>query len=63
MLYSAEGRYEEAEPLYERALTIAAKTLGPQHPTTREVLNNFSELLRAQGRDKEAKRLLGKYQQ
>ncbi len=31
-LYWNEGRYAEAEPLYQRALRIGEKTLGPEHP-------------------------------
>ena len=27
-----QGRYADAEPLFERALTIEEKTLGPDHP-------------------------------
>lgn len=61
-LYQAQGRYDEAEPLYERELTIAVKRLGPHHPTTRKVLHNLSAPLRAQGRDREADRLLPKYE-
>ncbi len=30
VLYAQEGRYTEAEPLYQRALTIAEQELGPQ---------------------------------
>ena len=44
--------------MYERALTILVKILGPQHPNTRTLLQNFSLLYKAQGRDKEAERLL-----
>ena len=31
-LYRATGRYAEAEPLYQRAITINEKALGPGHP-------------------------------
>jgi hypothetical protein len=48
------SRYDEAEPIYKRSLAILEKVLGPQHPDTRAVL----QLYRAQGRDKEAERLL-----
>jgi tetratricopeptide (TPR) repeat protein len=33
-LYYAQGRYAEAEPLYEQALAIAERALGSNHPTT-----------------------------
>ena len=32
VLYAAQGRYAEAEPLYKRALGIREKALGPDHP-------------------------------
>ena len=32
VLYQAQGRYAEAEPLYQRALAIREKALGPEHP-------------------------------
>ena len=32
VLYSDQGRYAEAEPLYKRALAIREKALGPDHP-------------------------------
>ncbi len=32
VLYQAQGRYAEAEPLYKRALAIREKALGPDHP-------------------------------
>jgi tetratricopeptide (TPR) repeat protein len=31
-LYWATGRYAEAEPLYQRAIKIDEKALGPEHP-------------------------------
>ena len=32
-LYRAQGDYPKAEPLYQRALAIGERTLGPDHPT------------------------------
>ena len=32
LLYQAQGRYAEAEPLHKRALAISEKALGPEHP-------------------------------
>ena len=31
-LYDAQGKYDEAEPLYQRSLAIYEKALGPDHP-------------------------------
>ena len=44
------AEYPTAEPLYERALAIAEKALGPEHPNTATSLNNLAELYRSQGR-------------
>ena len=38
-LYRAQGRYEEAEPLFE-------KLLGPTHPNTKIIRSNFEIFLR-----------------
>ena len=57
-LYRAQGRYEEAEPLYERSRAIAEKALGPDHPAVGTSLNNLAELYRAQGRYEEAEPFL-----
>ena len=39
------GKDEEAEPLYQRALAIYEKVLGPEHPDTVRVKENYSNLL------------------
>ena len=57
MLYESQGRYAEAEPLYQRALDIAEKALGPDHPDVGTSLNNLAELYRDQGRYAEAEPL------
>ncbi|GAB4212761.1 MAG: hypothetical protein OHK0022_49030 [Roseiflexaceae bacterium] len=43
------GAYGDALPLYERALSIWERVLGPDHPDTARSLNNLAELYRAQG--------------
>jgi tetratricopeptide (TPR) repeat protein len=57
LLYYHQGRYEEAEPLLQRALDIVEKVRGPEHPNTATSLNNLAELYYAQGRYEEAERL------
>ena len=63
MLYEAQGRYADAEPLYKRSLAIREKALGPDHPDVATSLNNLAELYRAQGRYADAeplyKRVIG----
>jgi class 3 adenylate cyclase/tetratricopeptide (TPR) repeat protein len=51
------GRRAEARPLYERALAIREKALGPHHPDVAESLNNMAELLGYEGRYAEAQPL------
>ena len=40
----AQGKYEQAESLYERALAIREQQLGPEHPDTATSLNNLAVL-------------------
>ncbi len=56
VLYKAQGRYAEAEPLYQRALAIYEKALGPDHPTTATQLNNLVVLYDTQGKYAEVER-------
>ena len=53
-LYSSEGRYREAEPLYQRSLAILERVLGPEHPNVATSLNNYAQLLRKKGQNAEA---------
>jgi len=57
MLYKAQGRYSEAEPLYVRSLSICEQQLGADHPLVATSLNNLAELYRDQGRYSEAEPL------
>ena len=36
------GDYVKAEPLYEEALRINQKALGPEHPNTAQSLHNLA---------------------
>ena len=49
LLLKATGDYAAAEPLYRRALAIAEKAQGPEHPSTGTSLNNLALLLQATG--------------
>jgi len=44
-LYQDQGKYEEAEPLYQRALAIYEQVLGATHPSTRIVQRNYALFL------------------
>ncbi len=52
-----QGRYEEAEPLYQRSLEIYEKALGGDHPSFAKTLNYLANLYRDQGRYEEAEPL------
>jgi tetratricopeptide (TPR) repeat protein len=44
-----QGRFSEAIPLAQRALSIREKALGANHPNVANSLNNLAALYRAQG--------------
>jgi len=50
LLYSSQGKYEEAEPLLLQALSIAEKVLGVDHPDTKIFQENLDLLLELKGR-------------
>nr|WP_322823295.1 tetratricopeptide repeat protein [Chloroflexus sp.] len=39
-----QGAYAAARPLWERALAIAERSLGPDHPQTHIIRNNLTDL-------------------
>jgi len=41
--------YSQAELLYQRALAICEQVLGPEHPTTRIIRNNYLLFLKSRG--------------
>ena len=47
-----QGKYTEAEPIYERALAIREKVLGSEHPDVAATLNDRAGLLTSQVRAK-----------
>ncbi len=53
-VYERQGKYEQAEPLYQHALSIREQIFGPHHPRTRIIRENFVSLLRAMGREEQA---------
>ena len=47
-LYQSQGKYPEAEPLYERALAISEQILGSKHPQTQRIRKNYASVKRIQ---------------
>jgi tetratricopeptide (TPR) repeat protein len=53
-LLRSQGKYEEAEPLYQRALAGCEEALGPAHPSTLSSVNNLAGLLQDRSKHEEA---------
>jgi tetratricopeptide (TPR) repeat protein len=58
VLFKTQGKYAEAEPLYQRSLEIKEKTLGENHSSVAIGLNNLAELYKTQGKISAAEPLL-----
>ncbi len=56
-LYHAQGKYAEAEPLFQRSLAIWEKALGPEHSDVATTLENYAALLRQTARADKAERM------
>ena len=56
-LYDSQGKYAEAEPLYKRALKIAEKALGKDHPHVAFMLENMAKCYREMGKKNKAEKL------
>jgi tetratricopeptide (TPR) repeat protein len=52
--YQSQGRYEEAERLYRRALEGREEKLGPKHPDMLTTVEGLAGVCRSQGRYEEA---------
>lgn len=48
LLVSGQRKYEEAEPLYRKALAIGEKAYDPHHPEVATNLHNLAALLQCQ---------------
>jgi tetratricopeptide (TPR) repeat protein len=55
--YKYNGRYKEAERLYERVLKGREEQLGPEHHSTLRTVQNLAIVYEYQGRYKEAEKL------
>ncbi len=58
LIYSAQGKYGEAEQLHQRALHIREQALGPEHPEVAKSLNNLAVLSSVQRKYLEAELLV-----
>ena len=56
-LYSIQGRYADAEPLYKRSLAIQEKVLGPDHPDVAQIAEQSGVSVQKQGRYADAEPL------
>ena len=45
LVYVAQARYREAEPLLKRALSVFEDTYGPDHLTVAKALDHYADLL------------------
>jgi hypothetical protein len=55
--YADQSKYEQAEPLHQRALAIRERVLGPEHPDVALLLENYATLLHRMNRTEEAVKL------
>jgi tRNA (mo5U34)-methyltransferase len=53
----AEGKYQEADDLYKRSISIWESTLGPEDPMVAQSLSNRAALYREMGEPHEAERV------
>src|SRR5215813_15050800 len=54
VLYHAQKKYAQAEPLYQQVLKLLEQTVGPEHSTLATTLNNLAVVYEAQGKYTEA---------
>jgi tetratricopeptide (TPR) repeat protein len=58
LLYADQGKLDEAEKIYIRALEGSEKALGAEHPSTLRTVNNLGMLYTDQGKLDEAEILV-----
>jgi hypothetical protein len=56
-LYLDQQKYEQAEPLLQRALTIRERSLSPEHPDVAATLEIYRDLLHKTNRESQASAL------
>jgi tetratricopeptide (TPR) repeat protein len=55
--YHMQGNFQEAGPLFERAIGIDQRLFGPDHPNVIDTMQHYARFLRATRRKREAKRI------
>jgi tetratricopeptide (TPR) repeat protein len=55
--YHMQGKVREAKPLFERAIGINQRLLGPDHPNLLYAMQDYARFLRATAQKHEAKKL------
>ena len=55
--YRQQGKYAEAEPLYQRAIVAKEKGVGPLHKEMIPIFENYAKMLKAAGRTAEAEKM------
>jgi len=53
-IFRRHGRYEQAMEWYEQALAGCEKALGPDHPSTLDIVNNMALIFNNQGQYEKA---------
>jgi tetratricopeptide (TPR) repeat protein len=56
-IYRSQGKLDEAEMMYQRALQGFEKAWGPDHVTTLDTVNNLGLLYKSQGKLDEAEKM------
>jgi tetratricopeptide (TPR) repeat protein len=49
-VYEAQGKYEEDEKSYSKALAMLKETVGEKHPHYKDTLDNLQKLYKLQGK-------------
>jgi tetratricopeptide (TPR) repeat protein len=57
LLYADQGKLDEAEKMYQRALQGMEKAWGPDHTSTLSTVNNLGNLYKSQGKLDEAEKM------
>ncbi len=56
-VFAAQGKYKEAEPLFQEAIAAQEEVLGPENPDLVRTLESYAALMRATNRAAEAAKL------